>query len=220
MNKKSLILGILVTAIWFIGIYVFSQSNSYNLPATLNELGDFLAGIFAPVAFFWLILGYVQQGKQLDQNTKALEQQETALRLQIDEMKESVQQQRELVLIQRQQNEDSNNSVSPYFEFEDLKIYCCGVVDIQAFEQEPEYELSLKLKNSGKEVREVVFLDRNEKPFLNLMRVNSETLDISICFSDLSLKWAGNNLMAKISIKSKNLFGRVHISTVLLNIKY
>jgi len=107
MNKKSLILGILVTAIWFIGIYVFSQSNSYNLPATLNELGDFLAGIFAPVAFFWLILGYVQQGKQLDQNTKALEQQETALRLQIDEMKESVQQQRELVLIQRQQNEDS-----------------------------------------------------------------------------------------------------------------
>ncbi len=36
----------------------------------LNALGDFLAGIFAPVAFFWLILGYVQQGKRLDQNTE------------------------------------------------------------------------------------------------------------------------------------------------------
>jgi hypothetical protein len=38
----------------------------------------FLRCIFAPIAFFWLILGYIQQGKQLDQNTKALEQQEKA----------------------------------------------------------------------------------------------------------------------------------------------
>ena len=99
MNKKSLIFGVIATLIWFLGIYVFSQSNSYNLPATLNELGDFLAGIFAPIAFFWLILGYIQQGKQLDQNTKALEQQEKALQLQIDEMKEGVKQQKEIALI-------------------------------------------------------------------------------------------------------------------------
>lgn len=91
MNKKSLIFGVLVSFIWFSGIYLFSRSNGYSLPTSLNELGDFLAGIFAPIAFFWLILGYIQQGKQLDQNTTALEQQERALQLQIDEMKESVQ---------------------------------------------------------------------------------------------------------------------------------
>ena len=69
------------------------------------------------------ILGYIQQGKQLDQNTRALEQQEIALQLQINEMKESVKQQKELVEIQKQQYVDSSNSVAPYFGFNDLKIH-------------------------------------------------------------------------------------------------
>lgn len=103
MNKKSLIIGVTITCIWFLGIYLFCFLNGYKLPESLNELGDFLAGIFAPVAFFWLILGYMQQGKQLDQNTKALEQQERALQLQIEEMKESVKQQAELAEIQKKQ---------------------------------------------------------------------------------------------------------------------
>ena len=123
MNKKSLIFGVIATLIWFLGIYVFSQSNSYNLPATLNELGDFLAGIFAPIAFFWLILGYIQQGKQLDQNTKALEQQEKALQLQIEEMKESVQQQTELVNIQKKQYEKQQNLLEPRFIISDAEVF-------------------------------------------------------------------------------------------------
>lgn len=45
----------------------------------LNELGDFLAGVFGPVAFLWLVLGYIQQGKEL--------------RLQARELKNSVEQQ-------------------------------------------------------------------------------------------------------------------------------
>ena len=123
MNKKSLIFGILVTAIWFIGIYGFTKSNGYSLPIELNALGDFLAGIFAPVAFFWLILGYVQQGKQLDQNTKALEQQEKVLQLQIEEMKESVQQQTELVNIQKKQYEEQQNLLEPRFIISDAEVF-------------------------------------------------------------------------------------------------
>ena len=123
MNKKSLIFGVIATLIWFLGIYVFSQSNSYNLPATLNELCDFLAGIFAPIAFFWLILGYIQQGKQLDQNTKALEQQEKALQLQIDEMKEGVKQQAELVNIQKTQYEEQQNLLEPRFIISDAEVF-------------------------------------------------------------------------------------------------
>ena len=30
----------------------------------LNEIGDLSAGIFGPVAFLWLVLGYIQQGKE------------------------------------------------------------------------------------------------------------------------------------------------------------
>lgn len=31
----------------------------------LNEVGDFLAGVFAPLAFFWLVIGFFQQKKEL-----------------------------------------------------------------------------------------------------------------------------------------------------------
>lgn len=103
MNKKSLYWGIGITVMWLVVIYFVWFFCGLKSPESINELGDALAGIFAPIAFFWLILGYVQQGKQLDQNTKVLEQQERALQLQIDEMKESVKQQAELAKIQNQQ---------------------------------------------------------------------------------------------------------------------
>lgn len=122
MNKKSLIYGVLVTFTWLLGIYLFSRSNGYTLPTSLNELGDFLAGIFAPIAFFWLILGYIQQGKQLDQNTRALEQQEKALKLQIDEMRMGFEQQVELVQLQRQQLDEQHKMLEPKFIISQSKV--------------------------------------------------------------------------------------------------
>lgn len=52
----------------------------------LNEMGDLAAGVFGPLAFLWLVLGYVQQGRELKLSSKAL-------RLQADELKASVEQQ-------------------------------------------------------------------------------------------------------------------------------
>lgn len=72
---------------------------------TPNEWGDFFAGLFAPVAFLWLILGYLQQGEELQLSTKALH-------LQADELRNSVEQQRELVEITRQQVESEREALS------------------------------------------------------------------------------------------------------------
>ena len=113
MNQKSLNWGIGITVVWLAAILLFWFFGGLKLPESLNELGDFLAGIFAPVAFFWLILGYVQQGKQLEQNTKALEQQEKALQLQIDEMRESVEQQKNVVLLLNREREETKSKVRP-----------------------------------------------------------------------------------------------------------
>ncbi|MFM9487865.1 hypothetical protein [Pseudomonas monachiensis] len=52
----------------------------------LNEIGDLAAGVFGPVAFLWLILGYLQQGRELKLSSDALQ-------LQAAELKNSVEQQ-------------------------------------------------------------------------------------------------------------------------------
>ena len=63
-----------------------------------NEFADFLGGAFAPLAFLWLVLGFIQQGQELRISSDAL-------RLQGDELRNSVEQQRQLVEVSRQQLE-------------------------------------------------------------------------------------------------------------------
>lgn len=64
----------------------------------LNEMGDLAAGVFGPVAFLWLVLGYVQQGRELKLSSDAL-------RLQAEELKASVEQQTAMVDVSRRQLE-------------------------------------------------------------------------------------------------------------------
>ena len=66
MKKIELNWGFIGTVSWFLFIGLFAVYKGYELPNSLNELGDALAGIVAPIAFLWLILGYRQQVKQLD----------------------------------------------------------------------------------------------------------------------------------------------------------
>ncbi|MGX5700381.1 hypothetical protein ACWKWF_12365 [Acinetobacter kookii] len=167
MNQKSLIIGICVTLVWFLAITIFCILENFGFEQNnLNSLGDFLAGIFAPVAFFWLILGYVQQGKQLDQNTKALEQQERALQLQIDEMRESVKQQAELVNIQRQQFEDQQRIFEPRFIISNTEVF--NVLG-QEFDRNSENNHLLTLNQN-------VFV----KVTFNLINFGEEIFDVKI----------------------------------------
>ena len=71
--------GFTLTFIWLLTI--FATSTFRNKPVwclSLNEFGDFLAGSFAPLAFFWFVIGYFQQGKelQLQREELALQRQE------------------------------------------------------------------------------------------------------------------------------------------------
>lgn len=56
--------------------------NGYS-PMPLNEIGDFLAGSFSPLAFAWLAYGYWMQSKELKYSRVSLEKQ-------LDEFKENV----------------------------------------------------------------------------------------------------------------------------------
>lgn len=53
----------------------------------LNNFGDFLAGLAAPLAFLWLVVGYLQQGEELRLQRQQLELQREELKLQREEVK-------------------------------------------------------------------------------------------------------------------------------------
>ncbi|KTB90228.1 hypothetical protein AO073_27160 [Pseudomonas syringae ICMP 11293] len=75
----------------------------------LNELGDFLAGTFGPVAFLWLVLGFIQQGREL--------------RLQSEELMNSVQQQTEMNRLQAAGLANHDRLLQPIFEIKYIENY-------------------------------------------------------------------------------------------------
>ena len=85
------VLGIFGTIVWgfIVAVTLRDEWNAAQQMA-LNEWGDFLAGLFTPIAFLWLVLGYFLQSKELRLNTKALELQQQELARQVEETKNLV----------------------------------------------------------------------------------------------------------------------------------
>ncbi|MCH2496045.1 MAG: hypothetical protein MK104_03430 [Erythrobacter sp.] len=85
-----------LTGVWLAFMVVMAIAAWDNMLALEpNEFGDMLAGVFAPLAFLWLVLGFLQQGKELQASV-------AALKLQGEELRNSVEQQRELVQATRE----------------------------------------------------------------------------------------------------------------------
>ena len=91
-----------VTIAWL--LFIFCKIQKGIMPINLNEFGDFIAGAFAPLAFFWLVRGFYQQGIGLKQNSEALNLQAEelqksteALNLQVAELKITAEGQQELL---------------------------------------------------------------------------------------------------------------------------
>lgn len=104
------------------GVWLLSQWRLVVLaPLELNEVGDLLAGALGPLALIWVVIGYFQQGKELQNSVEALN-------LQAEEMRNSVEQQKamlevtregfehELAQVQRTERE-RRRKLEPQFEF-------------------------------------------------------------------------------------------------------
>ena len=68
-------MGLIVSLVWLLlGFMYIAQTvgwaNFAGLPA--EQMGSFLEGAFAPLAFLWLVIGYFLQQEELQQNTAAL----------------------------------------------------------------------------------------------------------------------------------------------------
>lgn len=91
--------GIIISAI-YIGLWATYALNDKQSFAVLkpNEIGDWLAGVFSPLAFAWVIIGFFQQHREIEQTRQALI-------IQGNELKNSVDQQKNLVNISHRQYE-------------------------------------------------------------------------------------------------------------------
>ena len=90
--------GLLCTVLWLVGAGLTTgiayHYGKVQVPDKLNEWGDFFAGLFAPLAFFWLVLGYKQQGDELKDQAKELQRSVDAQRAMARAMQDQLQHQR------------------------------------------------------------------------------------------------------------------------------
>ncbi|MDD2035926.1 hypothetical protein NP572_05775 [Pseudomonas putida] len=96
-----------ITVLWGLFIAFIMISRYSELKAlSLNEMGDFFAGMFGPVAFAWLVLGYLQQGRELKLSS-------AALRMQAKELSDSVKQQTAMAEAQKLSLENHERTLEP-----------------------------------------------------------------------------------------------------------
>jgi hypothetical protein len=97
-NRWRTWIGLGITAFYLIFVAVYTSWGATLKNLAPNEFADTIAGVFAPLAFLWLVLGFFQQGEDLRVNGQALW-------LQGEELRNSVEQQRLLAQAQRDANE-------------------------------------------------------------------------------------------------------------------
>ncbi len=137
----------ILTYLLFVAIYtlIFWLGNpSQKVMLDSNELGDFLAGIFAPLAFLFLVLGYKQQGEALAKSNLAI----------VEQLKF----QREQLEILKAEQKEREHSAQPLFE---IVVSCKPSRNLESaflyedynFLPKDEYLIiKISIKNNGEKV--------------------------------------------------------------------
>jgi len=141
--------GLWATVAYFLGpvllLIVFAK-----WPSGLNEWGDFLAGAFGPVAFLWLVIGYLQQGKELRNSSEALKEQAR-------ELNAAVHQHEQMVRVTEAQLEQGQRayaySIAPTLNIKNVSR--CNVRDNTKGSESLYFSLTGKIQNSGNSIHAV-----------------------------------------------------------------
>lgn len=148
---RKFYVGIILTLCYFVGVFFVIMKMDLIKVTSWNELGDFLAGVFSPVAFLWLIVGYLQQQNELSNNTKQLQ-------LQTEELNSSVQQAAELNALTKKQIEISIKAMKE--ESDKYKLSILPIINIQSLSASKVSGFivySIEFKNTGATGKDVVF---------------------------------------------------------------
>ncbi|VVP56586.1 hypothetical protein [Pseudomonas fluorescens] len=151
MGKVFGWLGAVLTAIYLLVMLKLVWGRVGTLQTMeLNALGDFLAGAFGPVAFLWLVLGYIQQGQELRQGTEALI-------LQAKELKNSVEQQAIIATATLEQTKSQRVALD--LQLREIERSISPVLHVAGGSRsgvgDGRIKLGIKVSNTGVEVMDV-----------------------------------------------------------------
>ena len=151
-NKELLEIGTQLTFYYFLIFLIFfgyKLPELYNDKIGINGVGDFLAGLFSPIAFGWLIIGYLMQNKELKNNNNALNLQVENYEKNLIIAKDNIKFQKELNLLERKEKL-TNSSI----KLSKIKINT----------NKNNYYI-LEALNIGQEAKEVNFVNHKNQPF-------------------------------------------------------
>ncbi|MEL4722695.1 hypothetical protein [Acinetobacter baumannii] len=207
----------------FYGVVIFLYNLAFifidpekKVLLTSNELGDFLAGVFAPLAFLFLYLGYRQQGEEMKQNT-------AALKLQAQELKHSVDEQRRLIQLHEKEQEEKHFQVLPDFRKtkENVKKYQIQspIVDedekIIGTEVEKYLRASFTFVNYGEVAKNVLVKSFEDEFYVrqSMYKINyEEPLDISFELNEQIMEnlGVGAEYYNTLILTFTNLYGKAY----------
>lgn len=204
--------GYLLFIILYIGAFIASEGENVLLSA--NELGDFLAGSFAPLAFLFLYLGYKIQGEELKQNTKALEKQ-------AEELANSVAEQKRLIAIHQEERDARDFSVQPNFNFRTspLSFYTRNhdITDeegnfVEWIEEEC-CDFNLTIKNNGEVARQVYFKCESSasRAIYEMHKNQEEVILIELRENEIETLTNQKHITKDFSLKCYGGFGKEYI---------
>lgn len=216
--KKShpFVLLFLIIYLGFLIIYIFFFQlfyADYSKPMPLNEIGDFLAGVFSPLAFLFLYLGYRQNNESIRLQSKELKASTDALTLQVAEMRESVEQQKLMSELQKTELEERHNAATPFFTASgNIEVY-------NQMHKGQSFRFNIKFENtSDHDAKNVVFfigLDPALPPLIfskNSNRIFTPTL-LASEIESYKKKLPFNRI---IHVNFENIYGRKFRHTFVL----
>lgn len=194
----------------------------------LNEIGDALAGAFAPLGFFWLVAGFYQQGKGLEQNSEALNLQAKelkastdALNLQAEELKNSVDEQKRIFEIQKSEMLSKHFAARPHLEFKTTQFKKDDVVIEEYYDDEGNHlgdesaeigNFNLEIKNLGEVARHFSLIDKDSNFAISskfeLNKNSAESICINLDPQEFSFLKESNEIVKEFDIVYFDTFGK------------
>jgi hypothetical protein len=148
-----------ISLVWTAGVswLLFKDQVLYNgySPMPLNEIGDFLAGSFSPLAFFWLAYGYFMQNKELSLNRKILQQQITEFKKSVSISEKNLD---HLVKKNRQDTLIEIEKSQPVFSVVELS----NVIESSSKDEPDGIFFTLTLNVKDQTAKSIYFLSKND----------------------------------------------------------